>query len=56
MPRAPAEIHEVPFINMDDGDAPWMVWADWLAAGGVSSSANPGGFCSRTIRWSSSRP
>ena len=31
----PAEIHEVPFINMDDGDAPWMAWADWLAAGGV---------------------
>ena len=38
----PAEIHEVPFINMDDGDAPWMAWADWLAAGGVELQRQPG--------------
>ena len=38
----PAEIHEVPFINMDDGDAPWMAWADWLAAGGVELLRQPG--------------
>ena len=38
----PAEIHEVPFINMDDGDAPWMARADWLAAGGVELQRQPG--------------
>ena len=36
------EIHEVPFINMDDGDAPWMAWTDWLAAGGVELQRQPG--------------
>ncbi|MBQ88883.1 MAG: LysR family transcriptional regulator [Acidimicrobiaceae bacterium] len=38
----PAEICEVPFVNMDDGDTPWMAWADWLAAGGVERHRQPG--------------
>ncbi|MEM8705964.1 MAG: LysR substrate-binding domain-containing protein [Actinomycetota bacterium] len=38
----PAEIHEVPFINMDDGDAPWMAWADWLDGSGVQLERQPG--------------
>ncbi|MEL6890286.1 MAG: LysR substrate-binding domain-containing protein [Actinomycetota bacterium] len=26
-----ADVHEVPFIHMNDGDSPWMTWAEWLA-------------------------
>ena len=27
-----ADVFRAPFIHMDDGDHPWMSWADWLAA------------------------
>lgn len=37
-----ADIHEVPFINMDDGGAPWMAWSDWLEGGGVDLQRLPG--------------
>lgn len=38
----PEELHEVPFINMDDGDSPWLSWDGWLASCGVTLRRNPG--------------
>lgn len=38
----PEEIHGVPFINMDDGDAPWMAWSDWLERNGMELERLPG--------------
>ncbi|MEM9200402.1 MAG: LysR substrate-binding domain-containing protein [Actinomycetota bacterium] len=38
----PQDIHQVPFINMDDGDAPWMAWSDWLAGCGMALERLPG--------------
>lgn len=33
---APAELHHVPLVHMDDGDRPWMTWHDWLGSFGLA--------------------
>lgn len=37
-----AEVYEVPFVHMDDGDRPWMTWAEWLATFGIALQRQPG--------------
>ncbi len=37
-----AEVYEAPFVHMDDGDRPWMTWADWLAVFGIPLRRRPG--------------
>ncbi len=37
-----AEVNEVPFVHMDDGQRPWMTWADWLGEFGIPLRRHPG--------------
>ena len=37
-----ADVYEVPFVHMDDGDRPWMTWANWLAEFGITLRRQPG--------------
>lgn len=36
------DVYRAPFVHMDDGDRPWMTWADWLAEFGISLRRQPG--------------
>lgn len=36
------DVHEVPFVHMDDGGRPWMTWAGWLAEFGIALRRQPG--------------
>ena len=36
------EVHRAPFVHMDDGDRPWMTWADWLRHFGIALRRSPG--------------
>lgn len=37
-----ADVYRAPFVHMDDGDHPWMTWAGWLDAFGLSLTREPG--------------
>lgn len=37
-----AEVYRAPFVHMDDGEHPWMTWADWLAHFGITLRRQPG--------------
>lgn len=36
-----AQVYEAPFIHMDDGDRPWMTWAQWLTSFGITLRRQP---------------
>lgn len=36
------DVHQVPFVHMDDGGSPWMTWAEWLAEFGIALRRLPG--------------
>ena len=36
------QVYSAPFVHMDDGDHPWMTWADWLAHFGLTLRREPG--------------
>lgn len=36
------DVYAAPFVHMDDGDHPWMTWAGWLAAFGLTLERRPG--------------
>ena len=36
-----ADVYRAPFVHMDDGDHPWMSWADWLAHFGIALRRQP---------------
>ena len=36
------DVYEVPFVHMDDGDHPWMTWANWLAEFDITLRRQPG--------------
>ena len=36
------DVYQAPFVHMDDGDRPWMTWANWLAAFGITLRRQPG--------------
>lgn len=36
------DVNRAPFIHMDDGDRPWMTWADWLRHFGIVLRRSPG--------------
>ena len=36
------DVYRAPFVHMDDGDRPWMTWADWLATFGITLRRQPG--------------
>ncbi len=36
------DVYRAPFVHMDDGDRPWMTWADWLAEFGITLRRQPG--------------
>ena len=36
------DVYRAPFIHMDDGDRPWMTWADWLATFDLTLTRSPG--------------
>ena len=36
------DVYLAPFVHMDDGDHPWMTWADWLADFGITLRRQPG--------------
>ena len=36
------DVYRAPFVHMDDGDHPWMTWADWLADFGITLRRQPG--------------
>ncbi len=36
------DVYQAPFVHMDDGDRPWMTWADWLADFGIALRRQPG--------------
>jgi DNA-binding transcriptional LysR family regulator len=36
-----ADVHRAPLIHMDDGDRPWMTWAQWLANFGITLRRQP---------------
>lgn len=35
-------VFRAPFVHMDDGDHPWMSWAEWLAHFGITLHRQPG--------------
>lgn len=35
------DVYRAPFIHMDDGDRPWMTWAQWLSAFGITLRRQP---------------
>jgi LysR family transcriptional regulator, glycine cleavage system transcriptional activator len=37
-----ADVYAAPFVHMDDGDHPWMTWADWLSNFGITLRRQPG--------------
>ncbi len=37
-----ADVYRAPFVHMDDGDHPWMTWADWLDHFGITLRRQPG--------------
>ena len=37
-----ADVYEVPFVHMDDGEHPWMTWANWLAEFDINLRRQPG--------------
>lgn len=37
-----ADVYEVPFVHMDDGDHPWMTWANWLSEFDITLRRQPG--------------
>lgn len=37
-----ADVYRAPFVHMDDGDRPWMTWAGWLDAFGMTLTRAPG--------------
>lgn len=37
-----ADVYRAPFVHMDDGDRPWMTWADWLDEFGIALHRQPG--------------
>jgi DNA-binding transcriptional LysR family regulator len=39
---AARDVYEVPFVHMDDGQRPWMTWANWLAEFGITLRRQPG--------------
>lgn len=36
------EVYQVPFVHMDDGDRPWMTWANWLSNFDIVLRRQPG--------------
>jgi DNA-binding transcriptional LysR family regulator len=36
------DVYAAPLVHMDDGDKPWMSWADWLADFGLTMRRPPG--------------
>lgn len=36
------DVYLAPFVHMDDGDRPWMTWADWLSDFGITLRRQPG--------------
>lgn len=36
------DVYRAPFVHMDDGDRPWMTWADWLDHFGITLTRRPG--------------
>lgn len=36
------QVFDAPFVHMDDGDHPWMTWADWLGHFGIALRREPG--------------
>lgn len=36
------DVHQAPFVHMDDGHHPWMTWADWLRHFGIALRRQPG--------------
>lgn len=36
------DVYAAPFVHMDDGDRPWMGWAEWLAHFGITLRRQPG--------------
>lgn len=36
------DVYGAPFVHMDDGDKPWMTWADWLATFGITLRRSTG--------------
>ena len=36
------DVNRVPFVHMDDGDSPWMTWAQWLDHFGIVLERQPG--------------
>lgn len=36
------DVYRAPFVHMDDGDRPWMTWADWLAHFDITLRRQPG--------------
>ena len=36
-----AEVYRAPLVHMDDGDRPWMTWAQWLAGFGITLRRQP---------------
>jgi len=36
------DVYRAPFVHMDDGDHPWMTWADWLSEFGITLRRQPG--------------
>ena len=36
------DVYQAPFVHMDDGENPWMTWADWLSEFGITLRRQPG--------------
>lgn len=36
------DVYRAPFVHMDDGDHPWMTWANWLGEFGITLLRQPG--------------
>ncbi len=36
------DVYRAPFVHMDDGDRPWMTWADWLSEFDITLRREPG--------------
>ena len=36
------DVNRVPFVHMDDGESPWMTWADWLHHFDIPLERRPG--------------
>jgi DNA-binding transcriptional LysR family regulator len=37
-----ADVYRAPFVHLDDGERPWMSWAQWLAHFGITLQRQPG--------------